>query len=299
MHELAAYVLTLHPERPHTVQHHMGRAVQQFFFSLLTHSGPELAAQLHTEGGEVKPYTASGLYDANTNLPVIGTVRPNSLYWIRLTAITENVVRALESILAHCPPQIELNRMLWRVVRIAKTPADHPMAGQHTFGSLVMAHYQGLPPRHIQIQFQSPTAFRSRGVNMPLPIPSLVFGSLADRWNSVAPLPLPDLIKPFIENYLVLARFKGESAAVPLKQGSIQIGFTGEATFSLLPNTPQREGGAEFAPHYEGLSRAVGMLASFGQYCGIGMKTGAGMGMVQGKTVARQANEAHSDGNSV
>src|SRR5690606_29735915 len=58
--------------------------------------------------------------------------------------------------------------------------------GQTTDADLVQAWMLRLErlPKHLEMLFDSPTAFRSQDATVPFPLPSLVFGNLIDRWNA-------------------------------------------------------------------------------------------------------------------
>ncbi len=99
------------------------------------------------------------------------------------------------------------------------------------------------------------------------------------------PLPLPEDLLVFVDNLVMLSRHEVESRVPPFKNGSRQVGFTGQATFTIArKNDGLRKYDKALAQTLEGrddLARVLGMLADFAFYSGVGIKTSQGMGMVR------------------
>jgi CRISPR-associated endoribonuclease Cas6 len=118
------------------------------------------------------------------------------------------------------------------------------------------------------LEFASPTTFRSQGQYLPLPLPELVFGSLLDRWQAFAPIALHPDLRRFAAEAVVLGRYHLRTRGMPYKQGGMQIGFTGEATFVVLNRDRY-------------WLNVLHLLAAFAFYSGIGYQTGAGLGQAR------------------
>ena len=125
-----------------------------------------------------------------------------------------------------------------------------------------------VPPR-VTLRFASPTAFRSRDRNVPLPQPDLVFRSLLNRCNEFAPLGLQEEARRFVQECLALSRCKMRTEYVRLGQeGRGTVGFVGECRFAMLNRDPY-------------WMRLMHLLAAFGLYAGVGRWTAVGLGQVR------------------
>ncbi|MEA5420422.1 CRISPR system precrRNA processing endoribonuclease RAMP protein Cas6 [Spirulina sp. CCNP1310] len=111
------------------------------------------------------------------------------------------------------------------------------------------------------LRFISPTSFKQEGGIQPFPLPELVFGGLLRRWNHWSPL----------EWHLPPVVWGGRVAAYELKtvplflHGLTEIGAVGWVRYEF----PAGEMGA-----------IALRLARFGEFAGVGRKTGWGMGHV-------------------
>ncbi len=113
----------------------------------------------------------------------------------------------------------------------------------------------------------TPTAFRQGDVDLPLPLPRLVFGGLLEKWNRFSPHPLAweagALERHLVvsEHRLVTRGFHDGRAVIP--------GFVGWTEFRLLRGAGEEE------------RRAYSALVQFAFYAGVGRKTTHGMGLVR------------------
>jgi CRISPR-associated endoribonuclease Cas6 len=123
------------------------------------------------------------------------------------------------------------------------------------------------PPKEIKLFFCTPTAFRQGDIDLPLPVPHLVFCGLLARWNAFSPLAVP-LSGETIERKIALSYTRIRTRT--FFDGRTNIpGFVGEVTFRILRNTPSIE------------AQAIAALADFSFYAGVGRKTTHGMGLVR------------------
>lgn len=290
--DLIAWVLECRPLAPVRIQNHMGRAVQQFGLTQIGQFNPELAQSLHDDGDQ-KPFTTSGLMGKNGI--VYGEVKVPDVVWIRLTGLSADVSQVLMT--AHTTLQaqlsaretvmIELDRTAWQVVR---THVDgHTWAGNGSYQGLIDRQANSTPAKSIRLEFLSPTTFRSQTVNMPLPTPSLVFGSLLARWMNFTSHRLRDLpqdqVMAFIQHHILISQHHIRTQLVRGKQGGKEIGFVGNVVYELAQKSeylhkqdPQLE--AFLRDEHIWFARTLDLLADFALYSSIGRKTTTGMGMV-------------------
>jgi len=126
---------------------------------------------------------------------------------------------------------------------------------------------QQTAPKEIKLFFYTPTAFRQGDIDLPLPVPRLVFRGLLSRWNDFSPLRLP-LSPDTIDRRLALSSARIQTRVFFDGRSHIP-GFIGEVSFRILRGTPDRE------------ARAISTLADFAFYAGVGRKTTHGMGLVR------------------
>jgi len=279
---LKSVVIVLRALQPYTVKAHMGRAARQCFFALLHQRNSQLVTDLHSGDNDLRSYTVSDIHRASHRQR---TIEPGESIWFRVTALDETIARMLTILEQECPgTTIELDKSAWQVQAILGK--DHPWAGETTWFTLGSQHMQRRPKKDIQFQFALPVGFHSKGQTMPLPLPALVFESLAKRWNAFSDAQLPALLEPFIDQNLSLVAYRGETHQVTLKEGHPEIGFTGEVTYRIMGRNPTLEKvDAELShlleTNFTTLAQAVNMLADFAFYSGVGIKTTVGMGMVR------------------
>jgi CRISPR-associated endoribonuclease Cas6 len=125
--------------------------------------------------------------------------------------------------------------------------------------------------------------FRQRNRCLPLPAPELVFGSLLERWNVLAPLPLVEEAREFAARSLVVNDFELRSVASAGKGGVPQIGAVGVCSYTATSRDPY-------------LERCLDVLARFAAYSGVGAGTARGFGQASCLLAGRVAGgQAHHE----
>ena len=303
-YELMSIVLSLRPkavpsgdDRP--APSWWGRAAHAFFLRLVAASDPAAAEQLHAESA-VRPFTVSNLlgrfadYSSHRSSSSEEGLRgarhpdPAQVYTLRLTALTGQLCRLLGEQLqpggSLAPGSlIELDYLPFALETTILDPAQHPWAAASAYQALFNAYLlpTNPPPNKVTLHLASPTGFHSAGRQVPLPLPELVFGSLLERWNSFAPLAFPDELRRYIAECLVVTRFDLNSRAVPLKDGGLRFGATGDVTYGTL----------NYDRYWMSL---VSTLASFAQFSGVGAGTAMGLGQCRRVQMDRAESQATS-----
>jgi len=145
----------------------------------------------------------------------------------------------------------------------AKLTLDGPWCGKATWREL----WGSEPHKEVELVFATPTTFKAGDLDLPLPIPRLVFGNLLRKWNAFSPYPL-DVPLQEIERKVALAEARIHTK--PFYDGRSHIvGFVGRARFRTLRGSSPE------------LVRAVSTLAQFAFFAGVGRKTTHGMGLVR------------------
>jgi CRISPR-associated endoribonuclease Cas6 len=278
---LKSVVVVLRALQPYAVKAHLGRAARQCFFALAHQRDTRLVSLLHDGDHDLRPYTVSDVHRASRR-PVI---EEGESVWFRVTALDKSLSHLLTILAQDCPGAvIELDKARWQIE--ALLTEGHPWAATTTWQALAARHMQQKPTREIRFQFVLPVGFRTKGQTMPLPLPSLVFDSLAKRWNTFSGAPLPALLEAFIDQNISIVAYRGETHQMTLKDGHPEIGFTGEVAYHITGRNPSLEKvdpelSRLLADNFTPLAQAVNLLADFAFYSGIGIKTTVGMGMVR------------------
>ncbi len=122
------------------------------------------------------------------------------------------------------------------------------------------------PVRRFDLQFITPTAFAQGGVNLPLPLPTLMFRSWLERWNNFAPVYLgSDELIAYLGNAVVLKNHKIQTRSYQLHK-NFANGFIGDITLQVLSRADPL------------LANVANLLVQYARFSGTGMKTRLGMG---------------------
>jgi len=229
----------------------------------------------------MRPYTVSSLIlnDAGRRGPdgEIALV-PGHQVQLRITSLTTPLSELiLTKIVPNLPQHL---RLKWSEFRELRLSEENGWDEQTTFDALIAQAQTGRGDS-ITLQFASPTAFRSNGIDLTLPTPEQVWRSLWWRWNQFAPtaLAIDPLWPEFAGKCLVVSDFQLRSMKVSFKQGEkgATTGATGQATYRLLPEKYC----GEYAPFRPGAASVLRTLAGFALYAGMGHHTTIGLGQTR------------------
>ncbi len=282
---LTSLVITLETERRATLPPHLGRASNAIFLKWVAQRDPDLAARLHAPDDR-RPFTCSSLMGARTDRvsgKAITVITPGQPLFLRYTGLTAEVSEHLARWAESPPSEVEIEGVRLIVRGATLDPAVHPWAGQTTYQTLFR---NSLPPRehlprYLELEFCSPTTFHSKGRNVPLPLPELVYGSLAEKWNSFSPVAVSPEVRRFAEECIAISRYDLSTRAVPGKGEGIQIGFTGYCRYATLRPDPYWVGVLE-------------LLTNYAFYAGVGYQTTTGMGQAR-RRVEEDRREMKAD----
>lgn len=259
--DLFAMVLRLRSERGAPPLSVSGHGVHAMFLELVRQVDAELANALHAKMLN-KHFTVAALHPYGARLPleVRVTLMRSDLFAPFSRALLEQSVR----------PALRLGRTPLVLADVFGTPGSHRWAGYDSFEQVAAAV---VPTQTVSLRFATPTFMTQgsmRGSNKQrlnvLPLPSAVFGSLARRWNDLAPAALAvdsAAVREMAEDVLV-ARYRLETAAHRLRS-NVQVGFVGRCLYELPPAGE--------------VQRVLGMLADAAFYLGVGAKTTQGFGV--------------------
>ncbi len=265
---LASLKFTLTTSDPVRLPPHLGRAARAALLRIVAASDPGLAERLHASD-QRRPYTCSTLWGAPVRRGSL-VLDPDNEVYLRFTGLTAELSAHLQRLAEEPPPYIELERVRLEVRGATLDGGGDPWAGQATYQELASAHLlgDGSPSHRAELHFASPTAFRSGGRTVPLPLPELVYGSLVETWNAFAPVGVSEEVRRFAAECLAISRYRLSTRAVSAKGGSVQIGFVGHCCYTALNRDRYWLG-------------VIQLLTDYAFYAGVGYQTTAGMGQVR------------------
>lgn len=254
-----------------------GRESQAWFLGEISRHDKQLAGRLH-ENNELRPYTISGLIGGN-----IGGFEVEKMYVMKITSLDQELSSCL---LDKIFPTIEGAKIILKGNHyiVNKWTSDHiedEWAGRSSFIDLInLSLTEGdLGSTRMIFQFVTPTAFRSQGMDIPFPLPSLVFRSLLTKWNAFCPseLFIHDEILRNFDEILVTSEYNLTTQKVILGKYSIATGFIGTVKYAINRSTASKID-QEMQAYLFSILR---LLTSYTLYCGIGHHTSSGLGQTR------------------
>ena len=266
---LVSWVITLQPTGPVTLPANQGRAAHAWFLDQVRGADSDLAESLH-QGQTQRPFAVSNLIGLGRPRGDEVTLSPEKTYALRFTSFAPALSALLHERLAPDPPaSLNLGEAALQVTGSTIDPDVHRWAGADSFEELVQRHTLGSRiPRRVGLRFASPTLFRSNEMNVPLPLPGLVFGGLLDKWNAFAPLQLHPDARRFAEECLAISRYQLETRRVAFGERRAVAGCVGECFYAIQSSDK----------YWTGL---IHLLAAFAFYAGVGRQTTMGLGQVR------------------
>ena len=242
-----------------------GRLLHAAFFQILKTHSVELAACIH-ENVRFKPFTVSELLPTKENRRerYLHNISEGTRFYWRVTALEDRVLQAILSVSVGYV--LKVGSVSMAVENIMRNQAENKNAGILDVDQLIMACLSVKSVKQITFRFSSPVSFRSFQDDYPFPLPQLIFGSIADKWN-LAGMPVSfeqDEVRA-AASQLLPVYWQGKTKQVYLKKDRGITGFTGNFTFKtdMLPTEQQQ---------------LLLLLAQFSQFSGVGRLTGQGLG---------------------
>lgn len=280
---LASFVFTMTAEEDTTLPQYPGRVLHGALLRWLERDHPRLVTMLH-EKNYARPYTLSQLRGRFERSEGMISITSGTRVWYRLTGIGSQFIACVQGSIrqSECGPQLDDASLA--PGPIYERPNDHPAARSTQFGWLLSRVYRalhaGILPSFVVLRFESPACFIENKQSLPLPLPRLVFGYLAKKWQLVSPIPLPVAGIEELLNAIYLTRMEIKSRVVDLQKFH-RTGFVGTVGFGIAPHAS------------DDFLTTLHVLARFAFYCGVGSHTTMGMGQArQLPTVVRTVKPA-------
>jgi len=264
---LASFAIQIRPEQNAFLPLSLGTALHALFLALVTDSQPELGQSLHIDQPQ-KPFTVSPLKGrfARTGSHLVAL--SGNTYLVRFTVLTEEVFAALNKTLLKkfiSKSKITLKGSAFFLDNITFEPTTETAWGG--FSSFEEIYENAATDPRINLLFCSPTTFRHKRMNLPVPTPNLVWSSLWEKWNAFAPIKLSPELKHYADEHIAIAKYNLRTRMINLADAG-QVGFTGTCQYLCLSQDSH-------------LLKEINALADFAFYCGTGAKTTMGMGQTR------------------
>lgn len=268
----------------------LGIPIHGWFFNLIEKYDPVYSKKLHDNSNE-KPFTLSTLID-HEGMP-LGPGRKlgaGDKCWIRITTFSQKMSSLIEEKILPSFRKMDsclsLYKMDFQIYDFSTNPYTHPLANQTTFIDIVKNEKYKNPKKVFHFNFITPTAFRSGSglgsLDVPLPIPDLVFNSYIKKWNVNCPNEEWHFQKDWAEflrssvkiiQIYSLQTMDWKTPAGKQKDRVIP-GFTGKISFDLSKRLKLENKSSFWRDNYA----VMHALSDFAFYCGTGQHATVGMG---------------------
>jgi CRISPR-associated endoribonuclease Cas6 len=227
------------------------RNLHAAFLSIFEKVNPELSRTLH-ESAPQKAFTISPLFKYRDG------------FWFRTTLLDDNLSTSFFSFFLEKPePEVNLGNDQFKVKELKVS--HNPWSGYIDYQSLLR---KSTLDREITLEFRSPTCFRQGDLDLPLPLPYLVFKSYYRKWQAFSNVELELDLLDIIEKNVGISKLSGKT--VPFEDGRVTIpGFVGKVTFIVKKGVDKD------------VLRGINLLADYAFFAGTGKETTHGMGMTR------------------
>ena len=245
-----------------------GRSIHGFWYKQWEEADAATADALHDET-RVPPFSLSPLMQLPRPQKAITRVTSGISAWFRVATLNKQLSERLSAYwLPNLPSEIELAGIKWAITGIADAPEKHPWAKQISYQDLSAKHlFNNRPPSRWKLSFETPVTFNSGLGHLPFPLPNNLIGSWMRRWQTFAPLALPEELTQSVRERLMVKHFNIKT--MPMRQGK-RVLIGGQGSYALhaikMPASERAQ---------------VDLLASYAFFCGSGYKTTQGMGMTK------------------
>ena len=217
----------------------MGRELQAAFLELVRRADPSLARELH-DGDMLRAYSLALLLEPVRRIVRRATGSSSG------SCLDDRVTSALVRSLDPGRSSFELAGSRYTIDGIAPERDDDqlgPVAPSRA--DLANLADECAADRTVRFEFASPTTFRQGHRDEPLPVPDLVFGGLARRWNAAADGDQACRRMCFARSFANASSWSATTAIrrSPTSATASSDGFVGRVDFRLLAMTGSRLGG--------------------------------------------------------
>lgn len=259
-----------------------GPAVQGMFLHLLEDVDPTVVRRLH-EDHRYRPYTLSplGLGEPTPNPFQEGNMRQGfqgfrlsrsrrivagTPCYLRITLLEDTLFPTFSQYFLRRPePTFRLGQTEFVVTNVQGSSGDdNSWSAYCSYPDLI--ERASHTDRRIALSFLTPTSFSAGDVDLPLPLPRLVFRSFMKRFEEFYHVAfLPDFEEQ-VERYAGISNLWHVNTDIIKAKKVYLLGFTGRVTYDI-----HRKASPD-------LVFQMNLLADYAFFCGTGKKTTVGMG---------------------
>ena len=247
-----------------------GRVMHGVLFRQLQQYNPALAEYVHDKM-EAKPFTVSVLEGQQPHKYSRGSMLINKgdCFTWRVTALHDAILQAMCQLV----PSMELqaNKIPMTIEQVFINGQEHDRSGVLEVEQLLGACLSEESISTLTLDFLSPTTFRVDKVDYPLPLPHLVFKSLAGKWQDLGMQ--TELDMSVLEDILPkvgIQGWQGRTKSIYLTEKRGINTFQGIFTYNLESLELEER-------------RLLLLLAQFGVFAGCGRMSSQGLGQLQVK----------------
>ena len=265
-------IINSYPKTDIPVAHMQGPVLQAMFLSLMQAVDPALSTRLHDEPG-YRPFTLSplGIYEEVSRfqgfwLPRDKMLKSGTACYLRVTFLEDALFPIFSRYFQDkTEPTFVLGETEFVVTDVLSTSEEgNEWSCYVSYPELIDRAFQ--QRRKLKLRFLTPTSFSQGKIDLPLPLPHLVFQSYMKRFEKFYQVAfLPDFAEQ-VEYYVGISNMKQIKTAVIQTKRVRLIGFTGDVLFEIHSKAPPE------------LIFQLNLLADFAFFCGTGKKTTSGMG---------------------
>ncbi|MCP4399346.1 MAG: CRISPR system precrRNA processing endoribonuclease RAMP protein Cas6 [bacterium] len=253
-----------------------GPALQGMFLHLMEEVDPATSARLHDDSS-YRPYTLSplgigerGRQFTGFKLPRERSVKSGTPCYLRVTFLDDSLFPIFSRYFLSRPqPSLRLGTGEFGVTTVlASSENENEWSRYLSYDELIeRASRPGVrEERRIKLRFVTPTSFRKSDIDLPLPLPRLVFQSYARRFAEFCDYKLLADVVEEVDRHVGISSMQQLRTDTLKTKRVILTGFTGSVTFEISKKAPPE------------LFAQLHLLAEFAFFCGTGKKTAVGMG---------------------
>ena len=256
---LAAIDICLRPTRDCELPHPCAHLVHAAILDMVRSLDVGVSAYMHEEA-QVKPFTVSTMRNGTDNDGYSLRLAKDSECHIRVTALNRHVFEAVSGPIIAYSNLFGTIRLNGQEFAIDHASTDKPDGEISSFSELWRDCFSS-----VIMDFISPTTFRRKGLNVPLPDPQLVYGSLWQKWQAFSGIDVDEMVYASMIDSLVVSRADIHTSIWKFPQVTLK-GFVGNVQFELVKNDSTDA------------KRLFAALSRLAFYSGVGYKTTMGMG---------------------
>lgn len=256
---LAALDLRIFPKQDCELPHPCAHLVHAALLRLVRYDNEEMSCALHDDA-QVKPFAISTVWPRTRVQGESMAIPKYTECRLKLSTAGKPIFDAFTKPLFELLAQngsIELHGSPFQIMQAGLEP---PNGGLTDFRSLLAD--KGV---EMHLRFLSPTTFRRQGLNVPLPDPHLVYGSLWQKWQAFSDTPVEQAVFDEMSSAVALSEARVVTRGWKYPRYTL-IGFTGYCVYRLAKPV-SAEARVLFAA-----------LSDLAFYTGVGYRTTMGMG---------------------